>query len=391
MAKLRVLHVQRGLPFHEGSSTYVLTLLKHLPRDRFDVLLALLTKPQWGPAPLGAEAEAAGIKVHTIEARERFSMQSLTQLLGVLRKERVDLVHIHGYKSLATALPAAKFQRLPIVASTHGWTKASAKAIAYESLERGLLRHCQLITVGSEALRADLIARGFGEGDVRVVYNAVDVEAFSAPGSDRAAVRKELKIDESARLVGAVGRLSREKGHRHLIAAMADLIPLRPDVKVVIVGEGTERKALENLAWQYGVTRNLLMLETWEDMAALYHSLDLLVLPSLAESLPMVILEAAASGVPVIATDVGGVGEVIADGQTGLLVGPGDPGDLAQKILWALDHRDEMLAYAHEAKAVVREKFNAESMARAMGAVYDEAVAIAASNAASSAAKADRG
>lgn len=388
MAKTRVLHVQRGLPFHEGSSTYVLTLLKHLPRDRYEVLLALLTKPQWGPAPLGVDAEAAGIPVYRVEAREKFSMQNLTQVLGVLRKERVDLVHIHGYKSLATALPAAKFQRLPIVASTHGWTKASAKAIAYESLERGLLRHCHLITVGSEALRADLIARGFRDDHVRVVYNAIDVERFRAPTSDRALVRKELKIDDGATLVGAVGRLSREKGHRHLIAALADLVPLRPDVKVVIVGEGTERKSLETLAWQYGVARNLVLLDTWEDIAALYRSLDLFVLPSLAESLPMVILEAAAAGAPIIASDIGGVGEVIADGRTGLLVGPGDPTDLARKILWALDHPAEMRAYAETAQAEVSRRFDADTMARAMADVYDEAAEIAAASAAARSGKA---
>lgn len=379
MDKVRVLHIQRGLPFHEGSSTYVLTLLRSLPRDRFDASLAVLTNPQWGVSPLLTDAEAAGIRVLTLESKDKLSMQNLTQVLTILRRERIDLVHIHGYKSLATALPAAKFSRLPIVASTHGWTKASARAIAYEGLERGLLRHCHMITVGSEALRRDLVARGFDESRVRVVYNAVDAGAIALPADARAraraAVRRELKLPEDCTLVGAVGRLSREKGHRHLIAAMSEFIPLRPEAKVLIVGEGQEKQNLERLAWKQGVGESLILRETWGDMAELYAALDLFVLPSLAESLPMVVLEAAAAGTPIVATQVGGVGEVIEDGRSGLLVGPGDPKELARSVLWAIEHPAEVRGYAEAAQRKVREQFGAEAMAEAMGGVYGDALA----------------
>jgi len=371
VSSVRVLHVQRGLPFHEGSSTYVLTLLRHLPRDRFEPQLAVLTKPQWGDAPILPEAKAAGITVHELEARERLSMQNLTQVLAILRREKIQLIHIHGYKALATALPAAKFHHLPILASTHGWTKASARAIAYEGFERGLLRHCHLITVGSEALRRDLIDRGFDEDHVETVYNSVDVGAFGPREDARAAVRAELKVPEDTTLIGAVGRLSREKGHRHLIAAMAKFLPLRPEVKVVIVGRGQERRALENAAWEHHVHDSLILRETWEDMAQLYHGLDLLVHPSLAESLPMVVLEAASAELPIVASDAGGVGEVITDDRSGLLVAPGDAGELSRRILWALEHPGEMRALAERALGVVRERFSAEGMAGAMADLYD--------------------
>ena len=89
----------------------------------------------------------------------------------------------------------------------------------------------------------------------------------------------------------------------------------------------------------------------------------------------MVILEAAAAGAPILASQVGGVGEVIEDGRSGLLVGPGDPQELGRKILWALEHPTEMRAYAEAARRTVREKFGAEAMAAAMGRVYEDALA----------------
>ncbi|MBX3437096.1 MAG: glycosyltransferase family 4 protein [Planctomycetaceae bacterium] len=163
--------------------------------------------------------------------------------------------------------------------------------------------------------------------------------------------------------LGTAGRLENEKGHRHLIDALTDIVKHRSDVRLAITGDGPLRGSLEALVRDRRLTPHVEFLGWVPDVRAFYRSLDVFVVPSVtAEGLPTTILEAMASGCVVIASDVGGAGEAIRDGIDGRLVAPGNPAALVEAISQALDQPELRRTWAASARARVREYFTTERM-----------------------------
>jgi glycosyltransferase involved in cell wall biosynthesis len=163
-----------------------------------------------------------------------------------------------------------------------------------------------------------------------VIPNGVDVDRFPV-AVDRPAVIAALGLPAGARLLIVVAKLYRQKGHAVLLRALT-ASDLPADLHVILLGEGPERAALTAEVARIGMSDRVHFLGDRPDVPALLASSDLFVLPSLWEGLPMALLEAMASMLPVVATDVAGSRQVVVDGESGLLVPPGDAGALASAI-----------------------------------------------------------
>ncbi len=161
-------------------------------------------------------------------------------------------------------------------------------------------------------------------------------------------------------MVGCVGRLSVEKGGRFLLDAMPSVLQQLKDVLLLMVGEGDQRAALQALAQALGIQEAVRFLGERADARQIIGALDLLALPSLTEGLPNVILEAFAYKTPVVATAVGGVPELVQDGETGWLVPPRNPQALAQAIVDALSHPEEARRRAENAYRHLLQHFTVE-------------------------------
>jgi len=223
----------------------------------------------------------------------------------------------------------------------------------------------------SDGVRAALIASGVPADRIRVVPSGIDLEPFQAP-CDRAALRARLGIDVGTFLVLNVAALAPHKSQETLLEAAALLRGRVAGLRVWIAGEGPERRALEARLAGTGAGGAVRLLGFREDVADLLRAADLFCISSWLEGLGTSILDAMAAGLPVVATRVGGIPEVVADGETGLLVEPRSPALLAEAIASLAGDPSRRAGMGARAKEVVR-AFSADRTAERTRALYEEA------------------
>lgn len=340
-------------------------------RARGDQILFL--SPQSGPFTELVAAE--GMAVAHADVGRTFRLGGAWRLAQTLRANRIDLLHTH------TALAANVLSRLaaraagvPVVSHLHienHFPAKRARAAALRALDNATARLSARIVVVSEDTRRALARQGYPRESMIVVPNGIVVDHVD--NRVGRTVRQELGISVAAPVVGEIGRLCEVKGQHDLLTALAEL----PGVQAILVGDdieqgGAYRRRLEGQARELGIADRVLFTGYRRDAAALLDALDVFVLPSSIEGMPLVVLEAMARGKPVVATAVGGTGEAVLDGETGLLVPPGDPKRLATAIglLLADPGLAERLGRAGRDRA--RSHYSEEAMTQRILELYDE-------------------
>jgi glycosyltransferase involved in cell wall biosynthesis len=306
-----------------GAQTYVASLLAPLA-DRFEIAVAA-----HGDGPVRDAARAAGVRfVPLRQVRRPLSVWrdvlGVLELLALMRREQPHIVHVNSAKAAALGRIAAWLGRVPIrIYTVHGWAFRAHSGTAstlYLWAER-FLRPLTTVTVcvADSERRAGLAARTCEEGTTVVIRNGVDPREFKAgehhPGPPR---------------LVTVGRLQAPKDAVTLVRALAAL--RGRSFEAVLVGDGPDRPTVEEEVRRLGLESAVELLGERDDVPELLRTADVFVLSSRSEGLPLSILEAMAARLPVIASNVGGVSEVVVDGDTGLLVPPGDPQSLAAAI-----------------------------------------------------------
>lgn len=258
------------------------------------------------------------------------AVEALTDLL---RKTQCDVLLSHGYKANLLGRIAARRVGVPVVAVSRGWTGENQRVRLYEWLDRRHLRLMDHVVCVSDG-QAERVRRwcGVPESRISVIRNSARLAAFE--NRDAAARERLLGFFRGplSQVVLAAGRLSPEKGFGVLVEAAAVICHENPGVGVVLFGEGMLRPELERRVVELGLVGRCVMPGFRTDLDSLIGAADVVVLPSFTEGLPNVALEASAAGVPVVATAVGGTPEVVADGETGFLVPPGEAGQLAARV-----------------------------------------------------------
>ena len=268
-------------------------------------------------------------------APERYSMRRLLDwrcvrgIAEILRRRGADVVHSHEFTMGVYGTVAAKMARRPQLLTMHGGRYYAGKL--QRRLALGAAARLSGAVVGvSAACATDLEETlRLRRGAVRVVPNGVPV-----PRGERAPVRRELGLGDADTLLVAVGNLYPVKGHIVLLRALALLAERgrASGLTVAIAGRGREEAALRDFARQAGIEGRVRLLGYREDVGDILAAADIYAMPSLSEGLPLALLEAMAVGLPVIASRVGGIPEVVTDGEDALLVPPGDPAALAAAI-----------------------------------------------------------
>ena len=212
---------------------------------------------------------------------------------------------------------------------------------------------------------------------ISLIYNGVDLTRYREP-EVCCTLQAEYGIAPGSPIVGVVARLEVEKGHPTLLEAWPRVLASVPDAHLLVVGEGSQREALESQARGLGLLGArpaVTFTGRRDDVPAVTAALDVAVLPSYREAQGLSILEAMALARPVVASAVGGIPEMIEDGQTGLLVPPRDPDRLADAIARLLSDHPYADTLGKAGRDLVEERFCAELMVRAIETIYDEAVA----------------
>jgi glycosyltransferase involved in cell wall biosynthesis len=356
-------------PDRGGVEEVVLALLRRLDHGEFALALA-------APAPLldAFAPDLRGVPVATVAVQAESWRQpaAVRRLDAFMRAWRPDVVNPHLFRSTAVAAPLARWRRAGAVVETYhgreGWRRGLVRG---SFLPDRLVSRCvdRVIAV-SEAAREFLVrGKGYPARKIVVVPNGRDLSVY-APGRERDAVRKELGLDLTTPVAGVVGRLEAQKGHAWLLEAWAMVLREFPDARLLVVGDGSLRAALQAQARRAGVDGAVVFTGFRTDVARVLDTLDVLVLPSLYEGMPLTAIEGSAMALPVVATAVDGTPEVVRDGLTGRLVPPADAPALAGALLGLLRDPEAARRMGAAARAHALERFDVARQVAATAAVY---------------------
>jgi glycosyltransferase involved in cell wall biosynthesis len=328
-----VLHTRVVCGAGGGPDKTILNSPRFLAPAGYRVLCAYM-HPPWDQQfeRLREKADLWQAPLIAVPDRGPWDWRVLTRLLEVCRRERVTIWHGHDYKSNALGLLLRRFWPMHLVTTVHGWgVKGTWRTPLYYRLDRLCLPHYERVVCVSPDLRDECLACGVPPGRCVLIANAIDTREFSRRAGG-AAAKARLGVAPGRLLIGAVGRLSPEKGFDLLIGATARLLRSGLDVELVIGGEGEERAPLEALIARLGLGGRARLLGYQSDPRSLYEALDAYALSSTREGLPNVVLEAMAMGAPVVATRIAGVPRVLRDGDNGLLIEPGSEEQLTAAL-----------------------------------------------------------
>ena len=368
--KIRVLQVLIA-EVRGGIEEGVLSLLRNMNRGRFS--LALACPPRLIQA-YGRDLESLDIDVYPLPSLSRpYQLPALARLFRVLRAAAPDVVHTHLFVSSLFVAPAAKLCGVPIVIEScrikEGWREGRWKTYA---IDRCVNRFIDANIAISESLRQYLIeGKGFPAEKVVMIRNGRELSRVLAPPQkDSSQLRSEFSMSDNELVVVVPGRLEIQKGHCHFIEALPGVLRRFPNVRVLFVGDGSLRSQLSEDVARRGLTKYVIFTGYRKDVYDLIRLADLVVLPSLYEGLPLTAIEAGALGKTIVATSVDGTPEVVLHGQTGWLVAPRRPEELAEAMCNLLGNPHLREALGKSAREFVLRAYSFDRLLRETEQLY---------------------
>jgi len=302
---------------------------------------------------------------------------ALVRLWRLMLAQQPAIVHTHTSKAGFIGRLAARLAGVPVVIhQPHGHIfygyYGPRRTAFYVALERLAARWTDRIVTLTERGIDEHLARGIGErAQYRAVPSGVPTAELRAAAPTRGVARARLRLPDDAFVVVGLGRFVPVKGFDVLITALPTLAAAVPSTCVLLVGDGPERVALEAQAGRLGVRDRLRFTGVTPDIAVCLAAADVLAAPSRNEGMGRALVEGMALGLPVVGSEVGGIPAVIADGETGWLVPPGDAAALAEALV-ELGRDAALCAKLGAAAAARAEAFSSRVAHAAMRAIYDE-------------------
>lgn len=371
---VRVLHVLR--PAAGGMRQHVLQLATGLAEHGFESQIACP-----GDADIVQSALAAGIEVRPVPIVGPISplrdVEAVLALAAVIRGGSFDIVHAHGSKAglvgrLAAILAGAKRRVVTVHNDVLGGSVRPRMRSLVMFAERSLARHTSRVIAVSEALRNELVETlGLDPALVVTVHNGIDIAPFLAP-VDPGPVRDRYGIPRDAVAFGCAARFAPQKGHDALVAAAMPVLEKVPNAYLLLAGDGPLLDRTKRLASGTSVSGRILFPGFETDVRGMLSALDFFVSTPASEGLGLAAIEAMAAGRPVVSVRTGGVPEVVADGETGLLAAPGDQEALTGAILRLAREPLTRLAMGDAGRRRAVEEFSEERMLERTAHVYRE-------------------
>jgi glycosyltransferase involved in cell wall biosynthesis len=380
--KARLLHLLSGATVG-GCERHVLDLLSHLDRDRYEPWLAYFEALPDEAEPMAPHFRAAGVRTVDLGARRRTDPAAFWRLGRLIRRGCFDVVHAHSFRTeLGAILWGRLLGRVPVVLRTVHNTDEFYVHPRYAALARTSAAHLDHIVVISDSVGRYLRDKvGLPAGKMTRIYYGLDVGSWDvALDCHCSQARNDSRGVARPPTIGVIARLAPQKGHRILFDALPAVLERVPELRVRVVGheELSTVAELRAYAASRGVAERVCFEGFRDDVATVLRELDLFVLPSLWEGFGLVLLEAMAAGRPVVATNVGPIPEVVADGETGLLVPPGRPEALAEAIVRVLTDRPLAERLGRAGRARAEREFGLDRMVDRTDALYRQLLGAAA-------------
>ncbi len=377
--RIRVAHVITRL-CAGGAQENTFHTVRLANRDRFEA--DLISGPTRGhEGSIEEQVAAAGIPIVRMPflVRQPAPVRdwlSLRQLIRLFQERRYDIVHTHTSKAGVLGRLAAERTGVPVVVHTpHGNVFHSYFNPWLTRLFVWMERHCARRTDRIIELTAggveEHLAEGIGQREqFTVIFSGIDTAPFEAAIARREATRAALGAGPEEVLIGGVGRLEPVKGFTYFVEAARTVAASDAHARFVLIGDGAERETLRAQAAELGA--RFQFLGRRRDVPELMAALDILAVPSINEGMGRVLLEAGAAGTPAVASRVGGIPDIVDDGETGLLTPPRDAAALAAALLDLARAPERRRWMGATARAKVVPHFSLEKMVERIEAVYEE-------------------
>ncbi|MDO9575954.1 MAG: glycosyltransferase [bacterium] len=361
--KVHILYFIHDLaPF--GAQRIVLLTVKYLDKKKFRVTVYSF----WGEETLAPEFAKYGAEVVFLRARRFFDLFAWIKFVSLLFHKRPQIIH--------TTLPELSFPArlvalfLPGLCVVHTFQNPlSSEPLHWRFLNKITLRLCDAITFVSHGIADEVTKELLKIKDkVCVIQNAILLQDVHPDNCLK--MREDLGITNNEKIIGCIGRLTRQKGQDILIEAIANLVKKRFPVRLVLVGDGELEESLRLKVKSLKLEKEVIFLGRRNDIARILAGLDIYVAPSRWEGFPLALSEAMLSGRPCIGTDIPGHSDLLMDKVTGITVSVEDPQALAEAIIWMFKHPEEARRMAFTAREIVQTNFTPEIMAKKYENLY---------------------
>ena len=364
-----------------GVAHHVANLMRGLDQTKYEQQLVCGLEGA-GEASMRGNIQAQGVSpilISQLVGNPRLNVSdalAFAHILHLLRRERPMILHSHTSKAGLLGRIAAHLTGVPIIVHTfHGLVLKGhygpLKTNVARAVERWLARFSdRLIAVGDED-KKDLLAYGIAPSHkIDVIPLGLELDNFIDNRRRRGVLHRELGLSSANRLIGIVGRIAPIKNHRLFFDAMARVLAQHANAHVVVVGDGDLRPEMERYVGERGIASRVSFLGWRHDLPQVYTDLDVVVISSNNEGTPVSAIEAMAAGRPVVATRVGGLPDVISDGETGYLVAPGNAEQLASAVERVLRDGETTDGLRRNARESVKHKFAVERLTADIDLLY---------------------
>lgn len=371
MRPIRVLELRSVRGTGGGPEKTILLGTARTDARRFEITVCYLRDRR--DNVYSVDARAAALPVDYIELLEShsFDLSIVSKLRRIVRERKIDIVHAHDYKTDLLAWLLSKLEAITPLSTVHGWTGHTPREVRfYYPFDKWILSFFPKLIAVSTDIRDELVRFGAEASRISTVLNGIDADAFRRDRSREDDIRRRLGFDRGSYLIGTVGRLEPQKRFDLLIEAFATLHAERPNLRLLIAGDGSLAEPLKAQVGRLGLTDCCILLGHRTDVVDLHHAFDLFVQSSDYEGTPNAVLEAMALETPIVATSAGGSAEIVRDRVDGLIVRPGDVPGLVAAIREALGHSDATAARVRSARHRVETDLSFDTRMRTVEGIY---------------------
>ncbi len=359
-----------------GAQRYVYDLATNLPLDEFEVAVIL-----GGEGKLKEKLEHKNIRVISVERLRRDvrffdEFYVFFKLLKIFRTEKPDVIHLNSSKIGGLGTLAGRLARVPkIIFTAHGWSFNENRPV----WQKFTMKFVSWITVMFSHFTITVSKKDFSDSPqfiiknrVFFIHNGIANQAIEDPAIAKKILSDGKLMPTSDIIVGMVAELHKNKGISYAIKSMRGLLDNGVNASLVIIGEGEERKKIEELVAMKNLEKRVFLLGGMVDAGKLLRAFDIFLLSSVKEGLPYVLLEAGLAGLPVIATSVGGTPEIIENMKSGILVPPKNPEALAGAIKFMINNPEKRKEFGERLKEKIEKNFRLETMVEKTLGIYSE-------------------
>lgn len=365
-AKIKVLQFICPTGFY-GAERWILALARHLDSDRIQCSLAITLESESQDLEIVKQYRKLQLgEAYEIPMSNRFDFSVINRLVELIKREKIDIIHSHGYKSDILGVIAARKAGIKCIVTPHGFENArDLKLQIFIWLGCKAMTYADIVAPLSPQLMQDSRKTGVREDKLHYIQNGVDLSEVEAQ-------KQSPPLNKDKHRIGFIGQLISRKNITELLDIFDELAGEHGNLELYLVGDGDQRKHLEAHALTKKHKRDIHFLGFRDDRLALLQSFDLFVMTSTLEGIPRCLMEACAMEIAIAAYDINGVDQLITHYETGLLARLGDR--QALKNYWSKLLFDKPFAskLAHNAYEYVNQHYSAQRMANEYSELFEK-------------------